>query len=175
MSGTARASPGATGGGAAGAGTTVGPMSSAPGADAVPSDGSRGLAKRGRLAVIIAVVVVAMAVAFVVQRRRVDDFEHTLTRAQVSARAAGDSIDLTTFPARWAADPLGERDAVVPPIEGTRVANVTASSSPPRVVVDYEIVQGGQTACVRVTRTPSGTEVTDAEVACADFTFSPTL
>ena len=52
--------------------------------------------------VVIAVVVVA-TVAAVVQRRRVDDYEHTITRVQVEARAVGDGLDLSTFPARAAA------------------------------------------------------------------------
>jgi hypothetical protein len=125
--------------------------------------------------IIGAVVVVAAVVAAVVQHRRIDEYQQSITRVQVEANRVGEALDLSTFPGAWASASAGQGSGVVPQIAGARVSSVTVSTNPPTVVIDYEISQSGEQACVRLTRTAGGTEITEAEVACPDFTFAPTL
>ncbi len=110
-------------------------------------------------------------VAAVIQHRRVDRFQHTITRVQLEAQSTGEGMDLAAILAASDADRVG----LAPHIDGARVASVTTTPESPTAVIDYEISQSGEHACVRVTRSAGDTEVTEAEVACQDFTFSPTL
>lgn len=134
-----------------------------------PSDLERPPARRVSRPLLVSIgglVVVALVIAAVVQRRRIDDFERTLARVQVDAQLIGEN-DLDRF-----RPPTAE---TAPPIAGAHVVSVTAGAEPSSYVVDYEISMSGEVACVRVAMTSSGAEVTEAEVSCADFTFAPTL
>jgi hypothetical protein len=135
--------------------------------------------RRVRLGVIVAVVVAVMAVAAVVQNRRVDDFEHTITRVQVEGRGVGDAIDPLTFRQAWAervsggaAGGAGGVLALAPHLDGADVVNVDVSGDPLVVKIDYQVSGAGGQACVRVARSAAGTDVTEAEVDCNSFTFT---
>jgi hypothetical protein len=123
---------------------------------------------------------VVLVVAFVAQRRRLADFEHTVTRVQAEAQTVGDGIDLESFRSSWAdhvaaGQAPGQDAALVPPIAGAEVVAVNVTTGPSQVVIDYQVSGGGEQACIRVTRTASGTDVTEAEVDCPSFTFTPIL
>ena len=132
-----------------------------------------------RLTVIAVVVVVVMAVAAVVQHRRVQAFEETITRVQLEGQAAGETIDPVTFRQAWAerlvaspAEGGGSLLDLAPPIHGAQVVAVDVSGDPPVVKIDYQISGAGGQACVRVARSTTGTDVTEAEVDCSSFTFT---
>jgi len=137
-------------------------------------DANRGLSKRARGTILVVVLGGLMLVGVLVGQRRRDDYDHTMTRVQVAAQAAGDTIDIGAFQSAWAQEQVGEGSgdearpaaALVPKLAGADVASYTFTGGP-SVVVDYQIDAGGQQGCVRMVRTPDGTTVQRADSVCA--------
>jgi hypothetical protein len=136
-------------------------------------DDERGLGKGARVAILVVVLGGLMVVGLIVSARRRDDFDHTMTRVQVEAKAAGDAIDMAAFRSAWAQQlASGEEQvgsspaaALVPELPGAHAElyAVTANG----VVIDYQIDRGGQQGCVRLVHSVDGTEVHSARHVCA--------
>ena len=115
-----------------------------------------------------------MVVGLVVSNRRRDDYAHAMTRVQLEAQAAGDTIDVSAFRAAWAQElvsdgtgPVGEpAAALVPKVDGAEAVNYRALDQPPQVVIDYQFSAGGQDGCVRVVRDASGTSTSTGHDIC---------
>jgi hypothetical protein len=113
-----------------------------------------------------------MVVGVLVGQRRRDDYDHTMTRVQVAAQAAGDTIDIGAFQYAWSQEQVdagaGARpaEALVPKLAGADIASYSLTGGP-AVVVDYQIDEGGQQGCVRLVRTADGTTVRRADRVCA--------
>ena len=116
-----------------------------------------------RVAVVVAVVIGLATLGLVVGQRNRDAFDGTATRVQAQARAAGDGVDLVAFQAAWNAQTTGATpgaaDALVPRMDGAEVARYVLVADPPELVVDYQIDEGGQQACIRLVRSNRDTQV----------------
>ena len=124
----------------------------------------------------MAILVVALGgllvVGLIVSARRRDDFDHTMTRVQVEAKAAGDSVDMGAFRSAWVEQIVGGEAQVgsspaaglVPELVGAHAELYAVT--PTGVVIDYQVDRGGQQGCVRLIRSTEGTEVRSARHVC---------
>jgi hypothetical protein len=131
-----------------------------------------GLGKPARVAILVVSLGGLLLLGLVVSNRNREAYNQAMTRAQVEAQAAGDSIDVATFWNAWARETTGQWSgdearparALVPELDGAELVSYTAG--PTQVVIDYQIEAGGQEGCVRLTRTVDGTRVIIANDVC---------